>query len=585
MLRYDLTTPYADGLDLSAPLPDYPRPAFRREAWLSLNGQWDYSIVRDGAIDAPPCGKLTVPFPIESALSGVGRPLRRGEYLILSRGFALPHDYAGKRILLHIGAADQVAEVFCNGAPVGRHTGGYLPMTFDITSAVRDGENLLAVRIRDDGGYALPSGKQRKKRGGIWYTPVSGVWQTVWLEPLSPCAVTGMTVVPDPASGRVRISLSGDFRRVKLTVGLGGEELLSLSGEEKDETFAIPSDRVRLWSPEEPTLYDLTVETEDDRVESYFAFRSFSTDGRRFLLNGAPYFPNGVLDQGYFSDGIYTPASYAAYRDDILAMKELGYNTLRKHIKIEPQIFYYLCDKLGMLVFQDMVNVGRYSFFKDTILPFSGFRRGKPYVNVNKSQQKVFRDHALETQKLLYPHPSVVLYTIFNEGWGQFDGDGMYDLLSSADPTRLYDATSGWFSERRSDVQSEHIYFKPVRVRRRGGRPVLLSEFGGYSLALEGHRFNTGSTFGYRNYRDAESFAAAVDALYRDEILPAVREGLAGAIYTQLSDVEDECNGLLTYDRRIRKLPKEAFRARMEEIYAAFRAAGAGDSPENTRTK
>ena len=570
-----LLTPYGEALDPSCPLPEYPRPSLRRDSYLCLNGIWDYAIGKSGDLSEKPQGKIVVPFPPESALSGVGRTLRRGEYLMLTTTFSLPQGFLRDRLLLHVGASDQITEIFCNGVPVGSHEGGYLPMTFDLTRAYRSGENRLAVRVRDDLDLRFPTGKQRRPRGGIWYTPISGIWQTVWLESVPKERVESLRITASPDAGTVDLHITAATNLLSVSIHLDGEELFE--GQSVEDArggytmrVTLPREKIRLWSPEEPTLYRVAVRTPTDRVESYFAFRTFRADGRRFLLNGKPYFPNGVLDQGYFSDGIYTPAHYDAYRNDILSMKRLGFNTLRKHIKIEPEIFYYLCDSLGMLVFQDMVNVGRYSFFKDTVLPFAGLRRRRPYVTVNAAQKENFRRTALAAVRLLEPHPSVVLYTIFNEGWGQFDGDGMYDLLRRADPTRVYDATSGWFAERRSDVQSEHIYFKPVRLVRREERPILLSEFGGYSLAVQGHRFGSGKPFGYRLCSDRESLERDLLALYEREVIGNLGQGLAGAIYTQLSDVEDECNGLWTYDRKVLKVSEQKLRPVMQKLYETF---------------
>lgn len=565
MLNDSLLTPYGEALDKQAPLPEYPRPQLRRDSYLNLNGIWQYAITAADTLPAAFSGNITVPFPVESCLSGVGRALKASEYLVYSRKFTVSADFLRNITLLHIGAADQLCEVFLNGVAVGSHAGGYLPFTFDVSAAVHTGENTLTVRVKDALDYTYPTGKQRQKRGGIWYTPVSGIWQTVWLESVNSGYIKGLKITPDIDRRCVDILIDSDADSFSVTITADKETVTAVNGGHR---LTIPLPAMRLWSPETPFLYGLTVSSPDDTVSSYFAMRKFTVNGDHFLLNNQPYFVNGLLDQGYFSDGIYTPAAYAAFRDDITAMKALGFNTLRKHIKIEPMLFYYYCDTVGMLVLQDMVNVGKYSFFKDTVLPFAGLRHHVPYRTVNAAQRKAFTAHALETVQLLYNCPSVVYYTIFNEGWGQFDGDGLYAQLKAADPTRVYDATSGWFWETRSDVDSEHIYFKPICVQHRN-RPVIVSECGGYSYSCPGHVFNTDKVFGYRKYTDPAAFEQDFIALYEQEILPQMANGLAGVIYTQVSDVEDETNGILTYDRRCCKLHADRILPLMQRVVAA----------------
>lgn len=570
MLHYELLTPHGERLDNRVPLPEYPRPQLRRDSYLCLNGEWSYAIRKAEVWDGTPDGHILVPFAPESVLSGVRRTLKRGEYLFYQRSFSLTEAFLSEITLLHIDAVDQEAEVFCNDIFVGRGEGGYLPLTLDVSAAVRVGENKLTVRVKDDTDPRYPTGKQRKKRGGIWYTPICGIWQSVWMESVPRGYIRGLRLTPDIDRGCLTVEIDSEADTFTLAVLCGGAEILSHSGTGRRFELTLPPEKLRLWSPEDPFLYDLEIAAKDDRVASYFALRKFEARDRRFFLNGKPYFVNGLLDQGYFSDGIYTPAAYDAYRDDIMAAKALGYNALRKHIKIEPLRFYYLCDVCGMLVLQDMVNVGRYSFFKDTVLPFAGLRRHRPYVNVSRAQRRMFVSYAQATVKHLYNCPSVVYYTIFNEGWGQFDGDGMYLCLRAQDPTRVYDATSGWFREKRSDVASEHIYFRPLPpMAEAEALPQIISEFGGYSLPLVGHRFNDEKTFGYRAYRDTATFEEAFLRLYETEVLPLAQNGLAGAIYTQLSDVEDECNGLLTYDRQVCKLNPDRVLPLMQRIFAA----------------
>lgn len=565
MLNYSLLTPYAENLNRETPLKEYPRPQLRRDSYLNLNGQWKLAFSESGDIDAAPQYRITMPFPPESCLSEVMRTPRKGEYLIYRREFSLPEDFCRDITLLHVGAADQICEVFCNGQLAARHEGGYLPFTADLTRLLKSGRNTLVLRVRDDLDYLFPTGKQRRQRGGIWYSPISGVWQTVWLESVSRDYVKGVKITPDVVRGCVNLEIDSDCDGFAVTALDGEQAFFSKSGCGHSVAIEIPAERMKLWSPESPFLYGLVIETPHDRVSSYFAMRSFRADGKRFLLNGKPYFVNGLLDQGYFSDGIYTPADYAAYRDDILTAKKLGFNALRKHIKVEPLMFYHLCDRLGILVLQDMVNVGRYSLIKDSALPLAGFKRRLPWVAVSKAQQAVFTAHSLELQRHLYNCPCVVYYTIFNEGWGQSDADGEYERLKNADPTRVYDATSGWFRAKRSDVASEHIYFKPIRLKKED-KTLIVSEFGGYSHRCGGHIFNDKNNFGYRGYNSLAELEDGFIALFENEILANLDNGLAGAIYTQLSDVEDETNGILTYDRRVCKLSAERIEPLMRQI-------------------
>ena len=536
-----LTTPFAEQIG-SLPWAEYPRPSLVRESYLSLNGEW--TISSDG-FD----GAITVPFSPESILSGVGKSV--GEKMLYKKRFSFSEDFNRGKILLHFGAVDAVARVVLNGKILGDHAGGYLPFSFDITEAVTEGENLLEVFVEDFLDTDLPYGKQRRKRGGMWYTPISGIWQSVWLESVPREYIEGLEVLP--SLDRVRIKFHGGEAYKKLTLEGGGA--YEFDGDEIILKIAEP----KLWTPESPTLYRFTVECGEDKISSYFALRTIEARDGRLLLNGKPYFFHGLLDQGYFSDGIYTPATPAGYEFDILEMKKLGFNMLRKHIKIEPELFYYYCDKLGMAVFQDFVNSGSYNFLVDTALPTLGLKRGISH-RATKKRREQFEADGLATVKALFNHPSVCYYTIFNEGWGQFDTDRLYGVMKSADPSRVFDATSGWFFEKESDVDSHHVYFKPIKLKK-SHRPLVLSEFGGYSHKVEGHSFNLTKNYGYKFFDSAEGLELALTRLYLDEVVPAVRGGLSAAVLTQLSDVEDETNGLVTYDRRVVKVSAETMLA------------------------
>ncbi len=552
-----LDTPYRVG---EIPYDHHPDPTLQRDAYVNLNGAWAFSVRRGKRTVYE--GTIRVPFPPESPLSGVERITKPGDVLFYSRTFRVDRG-PGERVLLHFGAVDQSCTVEINKSRVGTHTGGYLPFTIDITEQVQRGDNTLSVAVTDPLDRTLPYGKQRHKRGGMWYTPVSGIWQTVWLE-----------IVPEHYIRSLRVTPTLDTVTFSVEGG-AAEKCITLLGREyrfSGDTYTLSVPEPVLWTPENPHLYRFTLSSGEDSVQSYFALRQIGTverNGRTWLaLNGKPYFFHGLLDQGYYPDGIYTPASAEAYRDDILRMKTLGFNMLRKHIKVEPRIFYYFCDLYGMAVFQDMVNNGGYSFVYDTALPTVGFKR-LPRHEPKRVRDAFFRA-AGETVAHLYNHPSVVYYTVFNEGWGQFGGDAAYERLKTADGTRIYDAASGWFAGGKTDVQSEHVYFKRAAFPVSPHLPAVLSEFGGYSCNVPGHVFNLDRVYGYRICPDTETLTSDLCALYRDEVIPLIRQGLSGAVLTQVSDVEDETNGLLTYDRHIVKPEETAMRAVAEQLQRAF---------------
>ena len=524
----------------------YPRPRLKRDSFFCLNGEWDFSVA--GSEE-----KILVPFVPESVLSGIGKAMPKGEKLCYKKSFSLPHDFIKSRTILHFGAVDQIAEVYLNGAFLGIHVGGYSGFSFDITDHLKE-ENTLEVFVTDLLDGILPYGKQCEKRGGMWYTPTSGIWQTVWLESLPERYITDVKVASDKDGATVSISMS-DGSSASGWVVLGNKYFWMSGGE-----IRISPDEPVLWSPENPHLYDFTVKVGSDEAKSYFALRSLEIKDTRLCLNGKPCFFHGLLDQGYFSDGIFLPADPCGYERDILTAKKLGFNMLRKHIKVEPEIFYYYCDKLGIAVFQDMVNNSDYSFMRDTALPTIGIKSlDDKKLHRNEKSREAFLSAMDETVSSLSFHPSVCYWTIFNEGWGQFDHASAFERLKRIDSTRFVDSVSGWFtpkkaSELRSDLESFHVYFKPVRLKKADGKPIVLSEFGGYSYKVEGHSFNLDNNYGYRTLPTQKEFEDALEKLYMSEILPAIKEnGLSAAVYTQLSDVEDETNGLMTYDRRVIK--------------------------------
>lgn len=560
-----LYTGYGESFNKEAPLPDYPRPQLKRDSYLSLNGIWQFSMSQSECEPKEYKETIVVPYPPESALSGIERIKGKDEILYYKKIFTLPDAFIKDRVILHFGAVDQVCRVKLNGVVLGTHEGGYTPFSFDITDFISDGENTLTVKVKDTLDLKYPYGKQREKRGGMWYTEVSGIWQTVWLESVPKDAINSLRISTDMKSAK--ITLDAPCGEKKITIHCEGVSEV-FSGNE----FVFAPKEPKLWSPESPFLYYFTVECGKDKVESYFALREIGTekiDGKaRLTLNGKPYLFSGLLDQGYFPDGIFTPASYKVYEDDILLAKSLGFNMLRKHIKIEPQIFYHLCDKLGIAVFQDMVNNSDYSFFRDTVLPTLGLKRlSDKKMHKNRESREIFTDTMKETVKLLGNSPSVLYYTIFNEGWGQFSADENYRIAKELDPTRIYDATSGWFFESESDVDSHHVYFKKAKLKWDGQRPLVLSEFGGYSYRANGHLFGP-KNYGYKIFSSESEYENAVISLYNNEIVPLVDMGISALVYTQLTDVEDETNGLVTYDRRKVKLDADKMRLLNLELYS-----------------
>ena len=560
----DLMTEAGEKLIKSGETPwtVYPRPHTRRESYVNLNGMWDFAVQQNAAPETAKYDqKILVPFCPECQLSGIGKHFPEGSALLYRRSFALPENFNKGRVLLHIGAADQVALVYVNQTQLQTHLGGYESFTVDITDALQ-GENELVICCTDDlRDQSFPYGKQTLKRGGMWYTPVSGIWQTVWLES-----------VPETHIQNLKIENRGYGVTISIEPVMAGKVVVKNLGEFtlQNGCVTIVPESPNLWSPENPYLYEFTVECGQDKVESYFAIRCLEikeVDGfQRLCLNGKPYFFHGLLDQGYWPDGLFTPAAPECYAQDILSMKALGFNTLRKHIKVEPEQFYYDCDRLGMIVFQDMVNNSDYNFLRDTALPTVGLQKlNDKNLHKNATHRRRFLEGMASTVRQLWNHPSICYWTIFNEGWGQFDADSVYETLKALDDTRFIDSTSGWFRRRKTDVDSRHVYFKPIKLKA-GNKPLVLSEFGGYSYKPAGHVFNTEQTYGYGKFEKQEDFTAAVEKLYTQQVVPAFKQGLCAAVYTQVSDVEDETNGILSYDRKVTKLDADTMLSIAEKL-------------------
>lgn len=557
-----LKTDFENNLNKTLPFSEYPRPRLRRNSYYCLNGEWDFKIENNG--NTKFSGKIVVPFVPESRISNVEKDIAVDDILIYERDFELEQGFLKDRVILHIGACDQFCEVFVNENFVGKNVGGYLPFSFDITDFLKNGTNSLKVIASDPLDIELPYGKQTSKRGGMWYTKISGIWQTVWLESV-------------PEKYIEKIKISSDLCGVDIEI-IGGEYKKTIIFEGNEYSFCgskyrLDVDPPELWTPENPKLYDFAIISGKDCVESYFGLRTVGVcevDGKSFIaLNGKPYYFHGLLDQGYFSDGIFLPATEEGFRRDILTMKKCGFNMLRKHIKLEPEIFYYYCDKFGMIVFQDMINSGKYNFLIDTALPTVFLKKGISH-RATKRRREEFEKTSFGMVELLYNHPSVVYYTVFNEGWGQFDADNYYEKFKSLDPSRIIDTTSGWFKEKMSDVESDHVYFKTVKLKSKKGRPMVLSEFGGYSLKIEEHSFNLDNNYGYKTFNTPEDFENALVKLYETEIMENMENGLCATVLTQVSDVEDETNGLFTYDRKVLKVSEERMKKLSEKVFLRF---------------
>ena len=561
----DLITPRGENLP-EKPWDVYPRPQLRRDYYVNLNGLWEFAVTADAAPENYD-RQILLPYCPESALSGIKEHFAEGISLWYHKNLPLPEGFESGRVLLHIGAADQICDVYVNGHLVGHHEGGYEAFSCDLTEARKETLD-ITICCRDNlKDQRFPYGKQVMERGGMWYTPVSGIWQTVWLERVPDTYIRKLTI--KNVGYGVTIDTGLDLPGTVVVEGLGSFPL-------EGGKVSVAPEKPHLWSPEDPYLYSFTVEQGEDKVESYFAVRclEIQTVGKwpRLCLNGKPCFFHGLLDQGYWPESLLTAPAPESYADDILAMKALGFNMLRKHIKVEPEEFYYQCDRLGMVVFQDMVNNGDYQFFRDTALPTVGLQC-LPDKNLHKDpESRSFFLNAMEaTVRQLENHPSIFYWTIFNEGWGQFCADEVYYKLRALDDTRWIDSTSGWFRRKETDVDSRHVYFRKVALKGDGKKPLVLSEFGGKTYRAENHIFNPDKVYGYGGCETLDALAEAMEQLYCAEVLPCVGNGLCAAVYTQVSDVEDEINGLLTYDRKVCKLTPETMLPIAEKLREAVK--------------
>lgn len=594
-----LYTRWGKNLDRDHVLEEYPRPLLMREDYQILNGWWDYAFTIDYKQPQQYEGRILVPFSPETALSGVGRQLKPDEYLWYRRNFNLPgweREKGQNRILLHFGAVDQSCEVRINGHKVKRHTGGYLPFEVDISRYAQESANELIVAVKDlsDASYHS-KGKQKLNAGGMFYTAQSGIWQTIWLEKVPETYIKEIKTVPDIEKKIIRIKVSSSYSTDKKNVDklsrnlpieikirkpglypdpvvkpsqISTEDMLETAVQAvSDKWIEIPIESISLWNCETPYLYYFEVKLGDDRAISYFAMRKFSLETKvheefpRICLNGEVQFQNGVLDQGYWPESLYTPPSDAAMIFDIREMKKTGFNMVRKHLKIEPQRWYYHCDRLGIVVWQDMVNGGSYYkhwfvTYGATLLSWLRIPMRDVYPRLLSREAKAGRLEFIremkETIRLLGNHPSIAAWVIFNEGWGQFQTEDMTRIVRRLDPNRLIDQASGWFDQGGGDFSSLHNYFFKLFIRPERERASVLSEFGGYSYREPGHSAKE-KLYGYGIYKNKKDLEKRFLERWQG-VRNLIPQGLSASIYTQWTDVEEEVNGVFTYDREVRKI-------------------------------
>ena len=578
---HTLYTTWGEQLDKESVWQEYPRPQMRREHYQMLHGEWDYAIIPQSETYVfESQGKIIVPFSPETLLSGVERQLQPDEYLWYQKELSFSKEEnarksQGEHCILHFDAVDQQATVYINGIEVANHYGGYLPFTIDITEYVSQEECVLQVRVQDDSDTSYHTrGKQTLKRGGMFYTAQSGIWQSVWYEWVPKNYVEEYRVTPDYDNATVKIELFSEFLFDSVSIEMEDADVVyAVQSEENDDgrittiTLHFKDSVFHDWSPENPYLYEFTLQADGDIIHGYFAMRAFTIEKDekgipRFCLNHKPYFLNGVLDQGYWPDGLLTAPCDEAFVFDIELAKKLGFNMIRKHIKIEPLRWYYHCDRLGMIVWQDMVNGGTtynmpWVCYMPTALPFLG-RKIKDniyHMFSRKSEEgrRLWEEECRGTVAHLYNVPSISTWVPFNEAWGQFDAERIANDVKKQDPTRTVDHASGWFDQNAGDFNSVHNYFRPLKVEKDDRRAFVISEYGGYACHIAGHS-SVNRIFGYKKYDTKEEAAKAFRDLIQEQVYPLEEAGLSGAVYTQLSDVEEEVNGVVTYDRKIVKM-------------------------------
>lgn len=569
-----LLTRWAEKLTVDNVHQEYPRPQMVREDWLNLNGLWDYAIrPRDENKPMDFDGQILVPFPIESALSGVKKEVGRDNRLWYKRKFEIPAGWTGKRMLLHFGAVDWDTTVWVNGKKVGTHRGCYDPFTFDVTEALNNKgsqEVVLSVWDQTDNG-TQPRGKQVTNPKGIYYTSVTGIWQSVWLEPVPDAHIEKFKIIPDIDAGVLRLTVHGANTKsqhaLKAIAKDGAKIVASATGNPAIE-FELKIPGAKLWSPDSPFLYDLNIYLEQDgqtidTVTSYFGMRKISVGKdeygfNRLMLNNKPLFQYGPLDQGWWPDGLYTAPTDEALRYDLDITRKMGFNMLRKHVKIEPARFYYHCDRLGILVWQDMPNGNDRSLRVKSSDPKD--------ANRDPESAKQFEAELKAMIDNLYNHPSIVTWVLFNEGWGQYDTKRLARWLKQYDSTRISDAASGWADRGVSDMYDAHLYPGPGMEDVEPERVTVLGEYGGLGLPVEGHLWVKDKSWGYRSFKTKEALAVKYESLL-NSLYGMIGRGLSAAVYTQTTDVESEVNGLMTYDREVIKFDTDKMARLHQKLY------------------
>lgn len=573
-----IKTEWADKVDPQNVLPEYPRPIMERQQWLNLNGLWDYAITKkDAPLPKTFDGKILVPFAIESSLSGVGKTIKADQSLWYERKFQIPEDWKGKNVLLNFGAVDWKAEVFVNGNKIGEHTGGYTPFSFNITKNLKDGENSLAVRVWDSTGNGLPRGKQLDKPRGIFYTSVSGIWQTVWLEPVSASHISGLKITPDLDSSSFDIKVDSDDKSATATIKvLDNGKVVAQTTAAANKTANIPVKNPKLWWPKSPFLYDLEITLSNkggeqvDSVKSYAAMRKFSIakhgrfGGVDFTLNNKKFFTFGPLDQGWWPDGLYTAPTDEALKFDIQRTKDLGFNSIRKHVKVEPARWYTHCDRLGMVVWQDMPSM----FGEGNGWQPRGFFQGEERT-VSKKFEETYRKEWKEIMESLHSYPCIAIWVPFNEAWGQFKTKEITEWTKSMDPSRLVNSASGGNYFDCGDIVDSHDYGNPIMYMFNNQKVNVVGEYGGIGCAVDGHLWVKDKNWGYGKMRSQEEVTKRFVEL-TNRFIDMTKYGCFGAIYTQTTDVEIEVNGLFTYDRKVLKVDEEKVREVNQKLSNIF---------------
>jgi beta-galactosidase/beta-glucuronidase len=570
-----LFTAWSEDIDPSKPWPDYPRPGMERDEWLNLNGLWDLAICGKEQDRPVPDRKILVPYPVESALSGVRQRITDSLALWYSREFELPKDWRGRQILLNFEASDWETTVWIDDNFAMSHRGGYDPFSCDITPLLsKDRKHIIVVKVTDptDKGKQ-PRGKQVSEPGGIWYTPTSGIWQTVWLEPVGKSWISDLMIVPDIDSSRLNITVTEERCQgpegcppldmapsmAEVTVSFDGNLIATASG----ETGTVVSVKIpdpRLWSPGDPALYDLEISLitggeQSDMVKSYAGMRKISLgvteDGfTRMMLNNSFVWQNGPLDQGFWPDGIYTPPTDNAMANDIVVLKEMGFNMMRKHVKVENRRFYYHTDRLGMLVWQDMPSGDSYIW------------GDMPDITKSPGDSAQFMTELTRMITTKSNNPSIIMWVIYNEGWGQYNTGVVTDYVARLDPSRLVNSASGWTDRGTGNIRDIHNYPDPKAPEAEKNRAIVLGEFGGLGLPVQGHTWEQ-KNWGYQKMNDSTDLLKKYGQFYNVVFDLVAKKGLSASVYTQTTDVETETNGLMTYDRKVNKMGSDNVRFAM----------------------